>query len=106
MVDGEINRCRATGVVSDRNDLFEVQRLDDRFKIAQLLLETIAGTCRFVGSAVSEEIERDDSPPGGDKMRNQLTVDMEVVGETVQEHEGRTGARIVARIDLALLALH
>src|SRR5277367_4015374 len=100
MVDGEIDRCGAAGVVSNRNDLFEVQRLDDRFEITQLLPEAVAGAGRLVGSAVPEEIERDDSPSRRDQMRNQRIVDMEVVWKTVQEHERGTGARI----DLALLA--
>jgi hypothetical protein len=75
MIDGEIDRCGAAGVVSDRNDLFEVQRLDDRFKIAQLLLEAIAGTGRLVGGTVTQEIKRDDPPPAGDQIGDQVVVD-------------------------------
>jgi hypothetical protein len=50
MVDGEIYRCGAAGVVSDRKT-FSRCNLDNRFKIIQLLPQAMADAGWFIGSA-------------------------------------------------------
>jgi hypothetical protein len=103
MVEGEID-CRWTAsVVSDWNNLIQVQRFDNRFEIVLLLLETVTSARRFVGSSKTEEIERNAPAPCGDQMRDQLIVDVQVVGETVHQHKGGTGARVVTYVDSSLL---
>jgi hypothetical protein len=61
VVEDEIDGRGAARIVANWNDLFEGQSLYDRFEIAQLLPEAIFRVRRFVGSAVTEKIERDDS---------------------------------------------
>src|SRR5258708_997792 len=98
MVDGKIDRCGATGVVSNRNDLFEVQCLDDHFKIAQLLLEAIYGADRLVGGTVTQEIERDDPPSCRDQKREEIVIYVQVIGEAVHQHKGGADACVVASV--------
>jgi hypothetical protein len=66
MVDGEINRCGPTSVVSNRNDLIQVQRFDNRFQVVVLLFEAVVSACRLVGSSKTQEVKRDNPAPCGD----------------------------------------
>src|SRR2546423_1147305 len=92
--------CRHTGgIVSDRDDLPQAQTLDNRFKVAQLLLKAIDGAGRLVRGAKTQEIERHNATSACGEVRDQIVPDMQVVGEAVHEHEGRPGARIISSVE-------
>jgi hypothetical protein len=79
----EIDRSGSRRVVSDRNDLIEAQCRDDRFEVAELLLEAVGRPGGLFGSAEAEEIERDDPPASGYQIRNEIIVDVQIIREAV-----------------------
>jgi hypothetical protein len=54
---------------------------NDRFKIAQLLLETVCSTGGFVRGAKAQEIERHDAPTAGCQVGDQIVPDVQVIGK-------------------------
>src|SRR5580698_7664791 len=88
----------------NENDLAEAQRLNDGFQIAKLLLEAVGCAGRLVGGAKAEEIERDDASAARRQVGNKIVIDVQVVGETVHQHEGRTRTVVIARIEASLAA--
>jgi hypothetical protein len=66
-----------------------------------LLLEAIGSTGEFVRSAKTQEVEGNNAPPASDQIGDQIVPDVQIIGEAVHEHEGGTGACIVASIDFA-----
>src|SRR5260370_32784972 len=101
MCERVIERRHTGRIVGDRDDLSQVQPPDDRFKVAQLLLEAVGGVGGFVRGAKAQEIERYDAPSAGDQVGDQVVPDVQVVGEAVHEHKGGAGARVVASVGLS-----
>ena len=79
----KIDRSGSRRVVSDRNDLIDAQCLDDRFEVAELLLEAVGRPGGLFGSAEAEEIERDDPPASGCQIRNEIIIDLQIIREAV-----------------------
>jgi hypothetical protein len=79
----EIHRSGSRRVVSDRNDLVEAQCVDDCFEVAELVLEAVGRPGGLFGGAEAQEIERDDPPASGYQIRNEIIVDMQIIGEAV-----------------------
>jgi hypothetical protein len=104
VVESEVDGCGTASVMPDRDNLFEVQRIQDRFEIAQLLPEAIVSAGGLVRSAVTEKIERNDPSPSGDQIWNQLIVDMQVIRKTVHENKGWPCTCIVASVDPSFFA--
>src|SRR5712691_5974475 len=75
----------------------------DSLQIAELLPETIGRACGLVRLSKPEKVEGDDAAACGNEQGNQIIVDVQVVRKTVHEHEGGTGALVVARVNFALL---
>ena len=62
--------------MGDRDNLPQAQGLDDRFKIAQLLLEAVRSAGGFVRGAKTREIERHDAPPARYQVGDQIVQDV------------------------------
>jgi hypothetical protein len=82
--------------MGDRFDVGEAQRIDDRFKIAELLLKAVGRVGEFIGRTEPEEIERNYLPPTGNQVGNQIVVDVQIIRKTVHKHEGRPRAFVVS----------
>lgn len=48
LLQSEVDGGRATGIVADRDDLLEPQRLHDHFQILKLLFKAVVRALRFV----------------------------------------------------------
>lgn len=48
MPQRKVDSGRPAGVVADRDNLLEPQRVSDRFQVAELLFEAVDGALRFV----------------------------------------------------------
>ena len=87
-----------------RNDRPQVQIVDDRLQITELLLEAVGCAGGLVGLPKSLEVEGYDTPASGDEIRNEIVVNPQVVGKPVHEHKGGTSAFVLACIDSAMVS--
>jgi hypothetical protein len=100
----EVDRGGAGRVVRDRDDGLQAERVDDGAEVAELLREIVDGAGGLVRLAEAEEVEADDAPARAREVGHELVVNVQVVGEAVHQHEGGTGARVVAHVQLAVRA--
>jgi hypothetical protein len=100
---GEVHRGGAARVVTDRDDLVQPECCDDGLHVAELLWEAVLGALRLVGGTEPEEVDRDRPAPGRHQVRDQIVVDVRVVGEAVQQQERRPVAPEIADVDISAI---
>jgi hypothetical protein len=86
----------AGGVVSDQHHRAESEVLDDGVEVAGLVGGGVGVAAWLVRGAPAEEVEAHHPAPG--ELGDQPVVQVQVVGEPVQQHDCRLLARIVAGV--------
>jgi hypothetical protein len=88
----------AGGVVGHQHHRAESEVLDDRVEVAGLVGGGVGVAAWLVGGAPAEEVEAHHPAPG--ELGDQPVVEVQVVGEPVQQHDRRLPARVVAGIQV------
>jgi hypothetical protein len=98
----EVDRGKPGRIMRDRDELTKAQGIHDRFEVTELLFKTVGSAGGFVGRTKAQEIEGDDPTATSYQIRNQIVLDVQVIGEAVHKHKGGTSAFVVACIDSSL----
>jgi hypothetical protein len=98
MLEGPVDRRWAGGVVGDQHHRTELQVLDDGVEVAGLVGGGVGVAGGLVGGSPAEEVE--DHQPAAGEPGQQPVVEVQVVGEPVQQDDRRFLARILAGVDV------
>ena len=98
VAEGGVQAGEACRVVQDGNEPDELQCIDDRLELEQLVCERISMARGLGRGTEAEKIERDDSPAGGRQARREILVAGDAGLQAVHEDIGRAVAGVVAHM--------
>ena len=94
----EIDRREATRVVGNRDDALQAEVRGDGLHVADLLVVAIGVAVGLVRRSEAEEVERDHVAARPREDVSERIVDMKIVRVPMQQHEGRTVADVLPRM--------